>query len=204
VPDFVHDEIVPQFDAVIVTVPPLDGTEVGDADTVHTGLELVEQLIVMLPCESTSGDWQLLAAVPLTVTVNPRDGVGAKANVDETATARTRVRGRYMYIGLPRKAAANGHHGALQNLRHCVEKFVMDFVSPKHRRRSEMHRRQTVISALPAALGGHLVALFTARCKKRAGLCGPALDHIVRKSVTNITTYWLVSGSEKSTKRVPL
>ena len=98
VPDFVQDEIVPQFDAVMVTVPPLDGTEVGDADTLHTGLELVEQLIVMLPWASTNGAWQLLAAVPLTVTVNPSEGVGAKANVDETATARTRVMGRYMYM----------------------------------------------------------------------------------------------------------
>ena len=94
-PDFVHDEIVPQLLAVIVTVPPLEGIDDGDAETLHTD-PLVEQLIVMLPAPSTMGALQLLAAVPFTVTVNPNEGVGAKANVDETATARTRVMDRYM------------------------------------------------------------------------------------------------------------
>jgi len=71
VPDFVHEEIVPQLVAVMVTVPPAAGNEVGEAATLQTAPPLVEQLMVMFPTESTIGAWQLDAAVPFTVTVKP-------------------------------------------------------------------------------------------------------------------------------------
>jgi hypothetical protein len=101
----VHDVTVPQL-LLSETVPPLAGSDVGEAETVHDGFVVPLQLIVTLPAVSTV-DWQV--AELLMVIVSPSEGVGMTMQADETAAASTRLADRNMcmaYLEKRRRLAA--------------------------------------------------------------------------------------------------
>jgi hypothetical protein len=178
----VHDTLVPQLLAVIVTLPPLAGSDVGEAETEHDGVVVPPlQLIVTLLAVSTL-DVQL---PPLMVIVRPSEGVGATRQADETAAASTRLTDRNMcmaYLEKRRQLAAMAQRKRRARLSTNSRFFC---ASPCRIRQAFTGCGQTVHLCSARPFEGRLVALFPAHCKKRAGLRVPPFDHLVRNFVTS-------------------
>jgi hypothetical protein len=159
----VQETLAPQL-LDTVTLPPLAGNDVGEAETVHDGVVVPPlQLIVTLLAVSTL-DVQL---PPLMVIVRPSEGVGATMQADETAAASTRLTDRNMcmaYLEKRRRLAAMAQRKRCARLSTNSRMF---YASPYRIRRAWIGYRQTVTCAARGFLWPPRRALAGASRKKR-------------------------------------